>query len=103
MVGAAGFEPATSCTPSKRASRATLRPDRNQNSARAEITDSERAFNHEYHVAADPCEARRGGGGCNGEGGCARVTGAGGAWRELPPPTNPSPGAKACPARARLS
>ena len=28
MVGAARFELATSCTPSKRASRATLRPDR---------------------------------------------------------------------------
>ncbi len=27
LVGAAGFEPATSCTPSKRASRATLRPE----------------------------------------------------------------------------
>ena len=28
MVGAARFELATSCTPSKRASQATLRPDR---------------------------------------------------------------------------
>ncbi len=27
MVGPAGFEPATSCTPSKRASQAALRPD----------------------------------------------------------------------------
>jgi hypothetical protein len=29
MVGAARFELATSCTPSKRASQATLRPDPN--------------------------------------------------------------------------
>lgn len=28
MVEAAGFEPATSCTPSRRANRAALRPDR---------------------------------------------------------------------------
>src|SRR5438876_9775944 len=47
MVGAARFELATSCTPSKRASRATLRPDRNRNPARADTTGATPRINHE--------------------------------------------------------
>src|ERR1051325_2738422 len=47
MVGAARFELATSCTPSKRASRATLRPDRNRNQAREDTIGSKLRINHE--------------------------------------------------------
>src|SRR5687767_5249288 len=48
MVGAERFELSTSCTPSKRASQATLRPDRNlpaQNERGANITDAAPEFN----------------------------------------------------------
>ena len=47
LVGAARFELATSCTPSKRASRATLRPDRNRNQARADSSGTFAGINDE--------------------------------------------------------
>src|ERR1041384_3671436 len=52
MVGAARFELATSCTPSKRASRATLRPDRNRNQAREDTTGETTRINDEDSTQA---------------------------------------------------
>ena len=60
MVGAARFELATSCTPSKRASQATLRPDRicSSEDERRGISRSFVPTSTNFSVAGDPPVAR---------------------------------------------